>query len=124
MKPLHLLTNTDKGKLLANLFPEKVEPIIDNILAVCRHITQHEAAIRRTWDNGGFVSFDFWLNLAAEAEKIIRKHRYNIIRSSKVFSDQLFFGHLALFTNDCITKYAAKQDSTNKFQKAVELLFT
>jgi hypothetical protein len=123
MKPLHLLTNIGKGKLLADLFPEKVEPIIDNILEVCRHITQHQEAIKRTWDSG-FVSFDFWLSLAAEAEKLIRKHRYNIIRSSKVFSDQLFFGHLALFTNDCIIKYAAKQGSPAKFQKTVELLFT
>jgi hypothetical protein len=122
MKALHQMTNTDKAKLLADLFPDETENIIEAIQDKCNYLREHEMELRKTWDSG-FMPFMFWLDLAADAEKAIKKYRHNMVRSSKVFSERLCFGHIALFTNDCIVKYAARQDKRPKFQKAVDLIF-
>lgn len=49
-----------------------------------------------------------WLQLADQADKLINKHRSNMVRSCKVFSEQLFhsFDYTVLFVNDRIIKYA------------------
>jgi hypothetical protein len=71
------------------------------------------------------MSFDMWVQLAEQADRLINKHRTNMIRSSKVFSEQLFysFDYTVLFANDRIIKYAEGKSENNKFKLAVDLLF-
>ena len=116
------MTNTEKGRLLADLFPDEIENIVNAIQNECNYLREHEMSVRATWESG-IIPFMFWLDLAADAEKAVKKYRYNMLRSSKVFSEQLFFGHIALFTNDCIVKYAKNDSQHPKFQKAVDLIF-
>lgn len=56
-----------------------------------------------------------WVQLVEQAEALIKKHRTNMIKSSKVFSEQLFnsFDYTVLFVNDRIIKYA-ESHSENK----------
>ncbi|WEK17942.1 MAG: hypothetical protein P0Y49_14160 [Candidatus Pedobacter colombiensis] len=122
MKALNLLTNTEKGRILIELFPEEKAPIIAAILERSQYLKEHEIKLRQQWADG-FITFDFWYSLAIETEKVIHKYRYNLERSSKVFSDQLFYGHMAMFTNDCIVKYADNRTDHPKFQKMVSVLF-
>ncbi len=43
---------------------------------------------------------------AAQTDGLITKYRFNMVRSSKVFFDQLCFGYTVFFVNDRIIKYA------------------
>lgn len=45
-------------------------------------------------------------------------------RSSRVFSDQLYFTYTSLFVTDRIIKYTEHQNQNSKFRQAVSLLFT
>jgi len=47
-----------------------------------------------------------------------------MLKSSRVFSDQLFFSYTSLFVTDRIIKYAQQYSENEKFKQAVTLLFT
>ncbi|WP_179412666.1 hypothetical protein HDF19_13070 [Mucilaginibacter sp. E4BP6] len=124
MKAINQLTNTDKAKLLHELFPDEIPALLEDIQAVCAHFKANREAYAKTWDFG-LMTFDMWLNLAEQADKLINKHRTNMVRSSKVFSEQLFhsFDYTVLFVNDRIIKYAEGKSENSKFKLAVDLLF-
>jgi len=50
MKALNQLTNTDKGKLLHELFPDEMPALLDHIQAVCTHFKANREAYAKTWD--------------------------------------------------------------------------
>jgi hypothetical protein len=124
MKPLNNCNNTDKGKLLHELFPDEIPQLLDHIREVCIDLKANREAYQSTWDFG-LMTFDTWLSLAEKAEVLINKHRTNMIKSSKIFSEQLFhsYDYMVLFVNDRIVKYADKMSDKSKFKKAVDLLF-
>ena len=124
MKALNQLNNTDKGKLLHELFPDEIPVLLDDIQAVCSHFKANREAYAKTWDFG-LMGFDMWLQLAEQAEGLINRHRTHMVRSSKVFSEQLFhsYDYTVLFVNDRIVKYADKLSDNSKFKQAVNLLF-
>lgn len=123
MKNLRSFTNTDKAKLLHELFPEEILPLLDRIQAVCADLKTNQEEHRKTWDFG-LMTFDMWLQLSEQVDERIKKYRPNMVKSSKVFSEQLFgsFDYTVLFVNDRVCKYAEKTDDL-KFRQAVELLF-
>ncbi len=125
MKSLNQFTNTDKGKFLHELFPDEIPALLDDIQAVYANFKANKETYVKTWDFG-LMSFDMWLQLAEQADKLINKHRTNMERSSKVFSKQLFHSldYTVLFVNDRIIKYAEGKSENNKFKQAVALLFT
>ncbi|QEM03071.1 hypothetical protein DIU31_005875 [Mucilaginibacter rubeus] len=124
MKNLRNLTNTDKAKLLYELFPEEIAPLLDRIQAVCADLKTNQDEHRKTWDLG-LMTFDMWLQLSEQVDERIRKYRPNLVKSSKVFSEQLFgsFDYTVLFVNDRIIKYAQHDSEDKKFTLAVDLLF-
>lgn len=124
MKDLRNFTNTDKAKLLHELFPEEIAPLLDRIQAVCADLKTNQDEHRKTWDLG-LMTFDMWLQLSEQVDERIRKYRPNLIKSSKVFSEQLFgsFDYTVLFVNDRIVKYAQNNSEDEKFKLAVDLLF-
>jgi hypothetical protein len=73
----------------------------------------------------GLMTFDMWLQLSEQVDERIRKYRPNLIKSSKVFSEQLFgsFDYTVLFVNDRIIKYAQHDSEDKKFKLAIDLLF-
>lgn len=83
---------------------------------------QHQQQYRESWDFG-FFSFDEWLSLSRQTFERINKFEFNMIRSSKVFADQLCFNLQALFANDRIIKYAEKISGNEKFKLMVQVLY-
>jgi hypothetical protein len=76
MKAINQLINTDKAKLLHELFPDEIPTPLDDIQAVCTHFKANREAYAKTWDFG-LMTFDMWLNLAEQADKLIPKpHQY------------------------------------------------
>lgn len=124
MKALVNFDNIAKARLLHELFPNEIPALLDNIKEVCADLKTNEYVYRGLWDFG-LMTFDAWLLLAENAEKIIIKQRSQLIKSSKVFSEQLFhsFDYTVLFVNDRIVKYALEMDEQSKFRRAVDLLF-
>lgn len=122
MKALHELTNTGKGKLLFELFPDEMPAMLDHIAAVCADFKVNHESYKKDWQNG-FMPFDYWFRLSEECAALLKKHGHEMRKNSKVFSDQLFYGYTALFVNDRIVKYATHSGS-EKFKQAVALIYT
>lgn len=122
MKPLATLDNTDKAKLLHEMFPHEVKPLLENLKEVCADFGHHQQQYRESWDFG-FFSFDDWLNLSRQTMERISQFEPGMVRSSKIFSEQLCFNLQALFANDRIIKYADKVSSDEKFKLMVQLLY-
>lgn len=125
MKPLQNMNNVDKGKLLATLFPEQVQGILDSLTAAHAFLNENEETLRSTWENT-LLPFDFWMQLAEQAHSIIRNYGQKLTKSTSLFSDQLFDGYLAILTIDCIVKQAAALPplpENRRYRLAVQMLF-
>lgn len=122
MKSLAELDNTAKAKLLHELFPEEVKPLIENLKQVCADFEESQQQYRASW-NFGFFSFDQWLNLSRQSMQRIERFEDHMINSSRVFSQQLCFNLQVLFVNDRIIKYADQVSSNEKFKLMVQVLY-
>lgn len=122
MKSLTMLINSEKAKLLHDLFPSEIPALLDFIDAWNHKLEIEQEAIRKDWDLG-LISFDQWYSLSRQTADLLKRHRPNMTRSSRVFSDQLFFSYTAFYVTDCIIKYADWESDNPKFKLAVALLF-
>lgn len=122
MKSLTMLINSEKAKLLHELFPTEIPALLDFIDAWNHKLEIEQEAIRKDWELG-LISFDQWYSLSLQTADLLKRHRSNMTRSSRVFSDQLFFSYTALYVTDCIIKYADWESNSPKFKLAVALLF-
>lgn len=122
MKSLAELDNTAKAKLLHELFPEEVKPLIENLKQVCADFEQRQQEYREGW-SFGFFSFDQWLSLSRQSMQRIERFEVSMIDSSRVFSQQLCFNLQVLFVNDRIIKYADQVSTNEKFKLMVQVLY-
>ncbi|MDB4926606.1 hypothetical protein [Mucilaginibacter sp.] len=124
MTALSNLNNIGRAKLLHELFPDEIPQLLDHIKEVCVDLKANREEYQNTW-NFGLMTFHTWLSLSEKTEGLINRHRNNMIKSSKVFSEQLFhsYDYTVLFVNDRIVKYAEKMSEKSKFKQAVDLLF-
>lgn len=122
MKRLIDLTNIGKAKLLFDLFPEELPLFLEHLSTVCVDLEERKEVLLKEWDNG-FISFHFWLALSNETLGILKRHKFNMMKSSTVFADQLFFSNTFMFVNDRIVKYAEHKSENNKFKIAVTLFY-
>jgi len=123
MKPLEQLINVEKANLLHQLFPSEIPVLLQFVQGMCVTIKERETEQREQWDNG-FLSFDFWLSLVNETERLIKRYGNKLHRSNRLFSDQLFDGYLAMYMAHCLIIYTTQRVHPNaKFSKAVDLLF-
>ena len=118
---MKLLTNTDKAKLLHELFPEEMPLLLDDIKGFCADFITFQESYRKNWS--GIMHFDLWLSFAEEIKKLICKRRIPMLKSSRIFSEQLCFSYAVLLVNDRIIKYAEKRSENLKFKQAIDLLY-
>ncbi len=119
------MNNVDKGKLLATLFPEKVQGILDSLAAAYAFLNDNEETLRSSCDNT-LLDFDFWMQLAGQAHDIRRQYGQRLAKSTSLFADQLFDGYIAIFTIDCIVRQAAALPplpDNRRYALAVKVLF-
>ncbi|MCX2479359.1 hypothetical protein OQY15_09680 [Pedobacter sp. MC2016-15] len=121
MKPLLEFTNTMKNKLLFDLFPNELPIFLEHLEKVCIDLETNKESYSQEWDTA-FMPFSYWLSLSNATMDIIKKHSYNMKKSSKVFSDQLFYTYTSLFVIDRIIKFA-ERSKDDKFKLAVVLLY-
>ena len=122
MKSIVQLDNTAKAKLLHELFPEEVTPFLEHLKTICTDFEANQGQYRESWDFG-FFSFDEWLSLSRQTMQRIEKFESGMVRSSKVFADQLCFNLQALFVNDRIIKYADLVSTNERYKMMVKVLY-
>lgn len=123
MKPLESLSNVEKGKLLHNLFPQEIPAYLEYAERLCDTIKEDEGNQRKSWDIG-FISFDFWIHLITQTQRKIEQYGIRLHQNSKLFSDQLFDGQLAMFQVHALLLYThTRQHPNPKFTAAIELFF-
>ena len=123
MKPLAQLNNAERAKLLFEWFPQEVPDFLVFQKAITENLLRDPAQIKDHWQNQFFTA-EFWLKLAAIANKVLDKYKARLAGSSRLFSDQLFDGYVALYSAHCLHEYIKynKQEDP-KLTTAVELLF-
>lgn len=122
MKTLENMNNVEKGKFLADLFPEELPNITQFIQQEIAHFSKNEADIRRHW-TGNLVTHGFWFQLVQNIESAIKQCGNRLHRNHRWFADQLFDGYNALFTIYCLVEYTSKNECNHKLRQAIHLLF-
>ncbi|WP_410220741.1 hypothetical protein [Pedobacter sp.] len=121
MKTLIHMNNVEKGKLLADLFPNELLGVINYIRSTYENLKENEEEIRENWETN-LITVDLWFTLADDVNSAVKTNGKKLLKS-RCFSDQLFDGYCAIFTIDCIAKYAEKERKNSSFYHLVNALF-
>lgn len=123
MKTIHMLTNEDKAILMHQLFPGEIEALIQHMEALCKFIIDNQDLHRQKWDDG-FMPFDFWLLQITKVQTAIIKDSQKLVKNARYFSEKLFSGMLATYSNHCIDVFIKKSMYRHpKFPVAYELFY-
>jgi len=120
MKALDKMNNVEKGKLLADLFPDEVSGILEAIEKRHYQLVENKDSYAENWDK--VVTIDFWYGLAHEVFSKINRQRKELAKSRR-FADQLFDGYCALFTIECIVIHVNNDRMESDFYHMVTALF-
>lgn len=121
MKPLKNLNNVEKGRLLAELFPNETQGMVDALKGAFDYLMDNEYELRQQGDING-LPIDFWYRVAKQVGNAIEIQGNRLAKKPRMFADQLFDGYNALFTVDTLVRYRVACDN-KKFQYAVQMLF-
>ena len=123
MKSLERFDNIDRAKLLYELFPEEIEKLVLFIEGMCHSVLEDRTRTAQKWDNQIF-SLELWLSWAEKVRDNIERYRDRLHRNKRLFTDQLFDGYIACFTNHCIEVYVSVIAHPNdRFAHAVQMLY-
>lgn len=124
MQPLNIMNSVAKARLLHSLLREEIPEFLGYLNELIETVLYDKDRIRTNWDNG-FMTAEMWFDLAERIQAIMAKYPKDLYKSPNVFADQLFDGHLAIFTRHALNTYVNQGKHTDpKFNPAVELLFT
>ena len=123
MKPLDNLINVERAKLLHELFPQEIPALLEYTNNMCITIQEDEQLTRSQWENG-LLTVEAWLSFVEEVRSKINRYGKRLHTQSRLFADQLFDGHTALYMVHCMTLYTTIRKHNNyKFALAIDLLF-
>lgn len=123
MKPLNKMNNVEKGRLLADLFPEQLENICNALAQQAEYFLKNEEHLKKTWVQT-LITEGFWFELVRNAEKRAEKYGTKLHKNHRWFADQLFDGYDAVFTIYCLVEYASKAECDYKLRYAIYMLFS
>lgn len=124
MQPLNMMNNVAKARLLHSLLRVEIPEFLGYLNELTETVLNGQEQIRENWNNH-FMPVEMWFELAERVQAIMTKYHKELYRSPNVFADQLFDGHLAIFTRHALSTYVELAKHTEpKFKPAVELLFT
>lgn len=121
MKALNDMGNLDRGKLLADLFPEQLPNIILFIEQKAASFLQSDNEQTTFW--GHPETDGFWSEVVTDIKQAIKKYAPRMAKNTRLFADQLFDGNNALFTIYCLNAYTRKPSCDPKLKQAITLLF-
>ena len=122
MKSLQLLCNTQRARLLFDLFPHEIIPFVNFTKSVSDTICSDPDYVKQQWEEQ-LLTLEFWLKLARDARATIERYKARFSSNSRLVSDQLFDGYDALFVVHCLHQYAASEDCRSESFKAAVTMF-
>lgn len=123
MKSIEQLTNTEKARLLYQLFPGEASTFVDFLEAMCVTTLECKEQNRTAWTNG-LMTYDFWMSLVEQAQAAIIKYGVGLKLNERLFSEHLFEGYTVMFTVHClVVSTTVKKHPNKKFSQAIDLLF-
>ena len=117
------MNNVEKGYLIAKLFPSEIKVILEAIEKIHYKMVEDKERIIIEWQSSnGFINIDLWYSWAHDVySRIVRQRKQ--LEKPRRFADQLFDGYNAIFTIDCIVKYAKSERGEGQFYHMVMALF-
>jgi hypothetical protein len=120
MKSINQYNNVEKARALHQLFPNEIKNFIAFTKTHAEQTIAQKEELAKQWDNQPF-QFDFWLHLAEQVAKQTKFYNGKLVTNGKLFSEQLFDGYLAIYTNNCFDLYTKQSDCPAKFKQAITL---
>lgn len=122
MKTLDILTNTDKARIMHDLFNDEIPAFLEYAQMMADRVANDEEELKANWNNP-FLTYHQWRLLADQVKFLIRKYGKTLEKSGKVFAEQLFGGYTAIFSNHCIEQFGNHKAQSPKFKQAVALFY-
>jgi hypothetical protein len=121
MEAIHYPANASRAKALFRKVRTEIPAMIKGLAEYCKYIIDNESEHRSKWPQNYFISFDFWLSLANEADQAIKDNAAKIDNNINVFSFQLFESRCVCLVVDFITRFGSMV--SKKFENAVKEIF-
>ncbi|WP_259070333.1 hypothetical protein HDF24_14680 [Mucilaginibacter sp. X4EP1] len=122
MKTIDQLMNVDKAKIMFDLFRTEIPAFLEYTQAIADKVANDKEQLLANWTNP-FLSYGQWLQLAERVNGAIKKYGKNLTKSGNLFTDQLFDGYLAIFSNHCLEQYSINKAHSPKFKLAIDLFY-
>jgi hypothetical protein len=123
MKRLEQLNNVERAKIVFELFPAEISGFLEFMDAITDNLMRDPDQLKQQWENQ-FFQFGFWMELAADAQRRLKKYTHQLSQRSRLFADQLFDGYLGLYSAHCLHQYSMHGKPENpRFLHAIELFF-
>lgn len=123
MKPLTDLLNTEKARLLHQLFPQEIPALLKYMQGVCMVMQENPLVYHQLLDNG-FDTIEHWQTYTADMNKKLQHYGDRLSKRSRLFANQLFDGDITRFTLYCLKLYRQTILHPNpRFMMAIDLLF-
>ncbi len=116
------MNNLDRAYLLANLFPEELQPFTEFIKKEAERYTEKKEFVYSRWTDG-LITADFWYRLVENCKRICTNNKTRLYRNPKVFRDQLFDGYDALFSINALISFTEQAQCSKKLKYAIYMLF-
>jgi len=122
MKTIDQLTNVEKGKIIFDLFRDEIPPLLDYFAHMAGKVASDKEELIENWNNP-FINYQQWLSLAEQVSAGIKRYGKDLTKSGNVFSEQLFGGYPAIFSNHCVEQYGLRCSKSERFRQAVALFY-
>ncbi|RKR83357.1 hypothetical protein BDD43_3563 [Mucilaginibacter gracilis] len=122
MKTIDQLMNLDKAKIMFDLFRDEIPEFLSYTQAIADKVANDKEELLANWTNP-FLSYHQWLQISEQVNSAIKKYGKNLTKSGSLFTDQLFDGYLAIFSNHCLEQYSINKAQSPKFKLAIDLFY-
>ena len=122
MKTIEQLTNVDKAKIMFDLFKNETPEFLEYVGYMADKVLNDKDELIANWNNP-FLSYQQWLGLSEQVSAMVKRYGKTLSKSRNVFSEQLFGGYSALFTNHCLEQYGLHKAKSLRFAQAISLFY-
>src|ERR1700754_1128399 len=100
MKTLNKMRTVEKARLFHQLFTEQIPDLLDCMEATCKRVAEANPE-SEVWDKGLFGE-EKSFTIVHETKQVFDRYKKIMHHNSRIFSDQLFDGNLAVFAVYCL----------------------